>query len=168
MFDGCSLALCSTTVSVVSAGICNRDKVNSTAWLYRKGSAKAYFLLLRALATCSILFAAAVLICACRLLPRLLLQCALLLPNCEGSHSVRIYSILVMRRFQKSHKHTNLAYLYALQLQLRSIFHSDDLCTSLYTETILLKFIHNSINARIFNKPLFEYSTHSHPHTNVE
>ena len=35
--DGCSLALCSATVSVVSAGICHRNKVNSTTWLYRDG-----------------------------------------------------------------------------------------------------------------------------------
>ena len=31
LIDGCSLALCSTTVSVVSAGICHRNKVNSIA-----------------------------------------------------------------------------------------------------------------------------------------
>ena len=31
VIDGCSLALCSTTVSVVSAGICHRNKVNSIA-----------------------------------------------------------------------------------------------------------------------------------------
>ena len=31
LIDGCSLALCSATVSVVSAGICHRNKVNSTA-----------------------------------------------------------------------------------------------------------------------------------------
>ena len=31
LIDGCSLALCSTTVSVVSAGICHRNEVNSTA-----------------------------------------------------------------------------------------------------------------------------------------
>ena len=31
LIDGCSLVLCSTTVSVVSAGICHRNKVNSTA-----------------------------------------------------------------------------------------------------------------------------------------
>ena len=36
LIDGCSLALCSTTVSVVSAGICHRNKVNSIAELYRK------------------------------------------------------------------------------------------------------------------------------------
>ena len=30
LIDGCSLALCSATVSVVSAGICHRNKVNST------------------------------------------------------------------------------------------------------------------------------------------
>ena len=29
LIDGCSLALCSATVSVVSAGICHRNKVNS-------------------------------------------------------------------------------------------------------------------------------------------
>ena len=33
LFDGCSLVLCSTTVSVVSAGIFHRNKVNSTASL---------------------------------------------------------------------------------------------------------------------------------------
>ena len=31
LIDGCSFALCSTTVSVVSAGICHRNKVNSIA-----------------------------------------------------------------------------------------------------------------------------------------
>ena len=37
LIDGCSLVLCSATVSVVSTGICHRNKVNSTAWLYRDG-----------------------------------------------------------------------------------------------------------------------------------
>ena len=32
LIDGCSLALRSATVSVVSAGICHRNEVNSTAW----------------------------------------------------------------------------------------------------------------------------------------
>ena len=36
----CSLALCSATVSGVSAGICHRNKVNSIAWLYRKAQPK--------------------------------------------------------------------------------------------------------------------------------
>ena len=36
----CSLALCSTTVSVASADICHRNKVNSIAWLYRKAQPK--------------------------------------------------------------------------------------------------------------------------------
>ena len=40
LIDGCSLALCSTTVSVVSTGICHRNKVNSIAWLYRKAQPK--------------------------------------------------------------------------------------------------------------------------------
>ena len=31
LFDGCNLALCSVTVSVVSAGICHINKVNSKA-----------------------------------------------------------------------------------------------------------------------------------------
>ena len=31
LIDGCSLALCLTTVSVVSAGICHINKVNSIA-----------------------------------------------------------------------------------------------------------------------------------------
>ena len=31
LFDGCSFALCSTTVSAVSAGICHRNEVNSIA-----------------------------------------------------------------------------------------------------------------------------------------
>ena len=31
LIDGCSLALCSATVSVESAGICHRNKVNSIA-----------------------------------------------------------------------------------------------------------------------------------------
>ena len=31
LIDGCSLALCSATVLVVSAGICHRNKVNSIA-----------------------------------------------------------------------------------------------------------------------------------------
>ena len=31
LIDGCSLALCSATGSVVSSGICHRNKVNSTA-----------------------------------------------------------------------------------------------------------------------------------------
>ena len=37
LIDGCSLALCSATGSVVSSGICHRNKVNWTAWLYRDG-----------------------------------------------------------------------------------------------------------------------------------
>ena len=37
VIDGCSLALYSATGSVVSSGICHRNKVNSTAWLYRDG-----------------------------------------------------------------------------------------------------------------------------------
>ena len=37
LIDGCSLVLCSATPSVVSAGICHINKVNSTAWLYRDG-----------------------------------------------------------------------------------------------------------------------------------
>ena len=37
LIDGCSLALCcSATILVVSAGICNRNKVNSIAWIYRR------------------------------------------------------------------------------------------------------------------------------------
>ena len=40
LIDGCSLALCSATVSVVSAGICHRNKVNSIAWLYRRAQPK--------------------------------------------------------------------------------------------------------------------------------
>ena len=35
LIDGCSLVLCLATGSVVSSGICHRNKVNSTAWLYR-------------------------------------------------------------------------------------------------------------------------------------
>ena len=31
LIDGCSLALCLVTVSVVSAGICHRNKINSIA-----------------------------------------------------------------------------------------------------------------------------------------
>ena len=31
LIDGCNLALCLATVSVVSAGICHRNKVNSIA-----------------------------------------------------------------------------------------------------------------------------------------
>ena len=31
LIDGCSLVLCSATPSVVSAGICHRNKINSTA-----------------------------------------------------------------------------------------------------------------------------------------
>ena len=31
LIDGCSLALCLSTVSVVSAGICHRNEVNSIA-----------------------------------------------------------------------------------------------------------------------------------------
>ena len=31
LIDGCNLALCLTAVSVVSAGICHRNKVNSIA-----------------------------------------------------------------------------------------------------------------------------------------
>ena len=31
LIDGCSLELCSATVSVVSAGICHRNEVNSIA-----------------------------------------------------------------------------------------------------------------------------------------
>ena len=38
--DGCSLELCSAIVSVVSAGICHINKVNSIAWLYRKAQPK--------------------------------------------------------------------------------------------------------------------------------
>ena len=40
LIDGCRPALCSTTVSVVSAGICPRNKVNSIAWLYRRAQPK--------------------------------------------------------------------------------------------------------------------------------
>ena len=40
LIDGCSLALCSVTVSVVSAGICQRNKVNSIAELYRRAQPK--------------------------------------------------------------------------------------------------------------------------------
>ena len=43
VIDGCSLVLCSATVSVVSAGICHRNKVNSTAWLYRKARPKIVY-----------------------------------------------------------------------------------------------------------------------------
>ena len=39
LIDGCSLALCSAKVSVISGGICHRNKVNSMAWLYRDGLA---------------------------------------------------------------------------------------------------------------------------------
>ena len=31
LIDGCSLVLCSATLSVVSADICHRNKINSTA-----------------------------------------------------------------------------------------------------------------------------------------
>ena len=31
LIDGCTLALCSATGSVVSSGICHRNKINSTA-----------------------------------------------------------------------------------------------------------------------------------------
>ena len=34
LIDTCSLELCSATVSVVSAGICHINEVNSIAWLY--------------------------------------------------------------------------------------------------------------------------------------
>ena len=40
LIDGCSLALCSATVSVVSAGICHRNEVNSICMTLSKGSAK--------------------------------------------------------------------------------------------------------------------------------
>ena len=40
LIDGCSLALCSATVSVVSAGVCHRNKVNSIAWFYRRAQPK--------------------------------------------------------------------------------------------------------------------------------
>ena len=40
VIDGCSPELCSATVSVVSAGICHRNKVNSIAWLYRRAQPK--------------------------------------------------------------------------------------------------------------------------------
>ena len=40
LIDGCSLALCSATVSVVSAGICHRNEVNSIAWLYQRAQPK--------------------------------------------------------------------------------------------------------------------------------
>ena len=40
LIDGCSLALCSATVSVVSAGIRHRNEVNSIAWLYRRAQPK--------------------------------------------------------------------------------------------------------------------------------
>ena len=40
LIDGCSLALCSATVSVVSTGICHRNEVNSIAWLYRRAQPK--------------------------------------------------------------------------------------------------------------------------------
>ena len=37
LIDGCSLVLCLATPSVVPAGICHRNKVDSIAWLYRNG-----------------------------------------------------------------------------------------------------------------------------------
>ena len=40
LIDGCSLALCLVTVSVVSAGICHRNKVNSIAELYCRAQPK--------------------------------------------------------------------------------------------------------------------------------
>ena len=40
LIDGCSFELFSATVSVVSAGICHINKVNSIAWLYRKAQPK--------------------------------------------------------------------------------------------------------------------------------
>ena len=40
LIDGCSLALSSATVSVVSAGICHRNKVNSIAWHYQRAQPK--------------------------------------------------------------------------------------------------------------------------------
>ena len=40
LIDGCNLALCSATVSVISAGICYRNEVNSIAWLYRRAQPK--------------------------------------------------------------------------------------------------------------------------------
>ena len=40
LIDGCSLALCSATVSVVSAGICQRNEVNSIAWLHQRAQPK--------------------------------------------------------------------------------------------------------------------------------
>ena len=39
LIDGCSLALCSATDSVVLAGICHRNKAKSIACLYRDGLA---------------------------------------------------------------------------------------------------------------------------------
>ena len=45
LIDGCSLALCLATDSVVSAGICHRNKVNSIAWLYRRAQPKDSILL---------------------------------------------------------------------------------------------------------------------------
>ena len=40
LIDGCSLALCSATVSVVSAGICHRNEVQFNCMTLSKGSAK--------------------------------------------------------------------------------------------------------------------------------
>ena len=40
LIDGCSLALCSATFSVVSAGICHRNEVNLMHDSISKGSAK--------------------------------------------------------------------------------------------------------------------------------
>ena len=45
LIDGCSLALCSATDSVVLAGICHINKVNSIAWLYRRAQPKDSILL---------------------------------------------------------------------------------------------------------------------------
>ena len=40
LIDGCSLALCSATDSVVSAGLCHRNDANSIPWLYRRTQPK--------------------------------------------------------------------------------------------------------------------------------
>ena len=40
LINGCSLALCSATVSVVAAGICRRNEFNSNCMTLSKGSAE--------------------------------------------------------------------------------------------------------------------------------
>ena len=90
---GCRLELCSATVSVVSAGICYRNEVNSIAWLYRRAQPKIVS------STTTSLAGLLDTICSCCMRmygARAAAMCSLLIaPNCEGSHSMLLYLWIV-------------------------------------------------------------------------